>query len=1171
VQAALQRIPASPHRSVTVTAHATIPPEVLRVQAEASDPHVSAWVAANAGSGKTHVLAQRVIRLLLDGCPPSRILCLTFTKAAAANMASRVFDTLARWTALSDDRLDAAIARVDGRAPDARRRAHARRLFAEALETPGGLKVQTIHAFCTRLLHQFPFEANVAARFTVLEERAETELINRLRLDVLQEAAAAPDSALGRALATAVASAADQTFAEVVREAIGKRGEIVRWMAQAPGLAGAVAQLARALGIEPGVTLEEIEAEMVHGPLMPSATWTDVAARLARGQAGDQKQASCLRNAAAAAGRQQVETYLQIFFTKDKGEPRKSIASRAIETGEPDLFRLLCAERDRLVGLREKRHAVVARERSAALLAIVSEVIARYGAEKERRGLLDYEDLIDKTLALFGKVSAAWVLYKLDLGIDHVLIDEAQDTSPKQWDVVKALVAEFFAGEGARIGIKRTIFAVGDEKQSIFSFQGAAPRQFAEMRREFELIHRDAALPFVARDFKYSFRSAPVVLEAVDGVFERPQAYGGLAADPVRTVHQAIRDTAPGLVEIWPMIEPEEKPDAEAWDAPFDATSETTPNVKLARRIAKAVAAWTTGGEIVSDLQTGEPRPVRPGDVLVLVRQRGALFEAVIRALKAAEIAVAGADRLMLTEHIAVMDLMALGDALLLEEDDLALATILKSPLFGFDEQQLFDLACNRQGSLRRALRAAAGALEIATAARLDRLAAAARTQAPFAFYARVLGAEGGRARMLARLGHEAADALDEFLSLALDYEKRETPSLQGFLAWLRASPTEIKRDMEIARDEVRVMTVHGAKGLEAPIVILADTTTRPAGPRDPRLMPLANGGSGPAPLVWAGVKATDFGAVTAARERARRAAEDEHRRLLYVAMTRAADRLIVAGARGHNKPPDGCWYALVHDALEPGAAEVPSEDIGVTVWRLRKSLAHRAHATPAISGEPRAGALPPWLRQQAVAEDGPAWLSPSTAFAEPAAGHRGDDRKARERALARGKLVHRLLQSLPDLAPERRESAAREYLRRSADELSETEQTQLAAQVLSVLRDSRFLPLTGPESRAEVPIVGRIERSGSEPILVSGQVDRLVVTPEAVFIADYKTDRSAPPEPSAVPEVYLGQLAAYRAVLASLYSERPVRAALVWMEGPDFMEIPAELLDAALARLKAA
>jgi ATP-dependent helicase/nuclease subunit A len=1144
-----------------------VPREVVARQIEASNPQVSAWVAANAGSGKTHVLAQRVIRLLLDGCPPSRILCLTFTKAAAANMAKRVFDTLAHWTSLDDAALDAALARTGAAGGDAVRRAHARRLFAAALETPGGLKVQTIHAFCTRLLHQFPFEANVAARFTVLEERAEAELIDKLRLDVLMEAAAAPEGPLGRALAAAITVAADQTFANLVREAIRERDKVTAWIAHSGSVERAIADLSVALDIDPADTTEAVETEILQSPFLPASQWPAMMAALATGSQSDRQHVARLQAAYPGNGSARIEDYLDIFCTRER-EARKNIVTKGFAAACPDLAERLIAEQQRVCALLTRRRAVAARERTGALITIAHEVIARYRAEKERRGLLDYDDLIDKTLAMLVTVNPSWVHYKLDLGIDHVLIDEAQDTSPKQWKVVRQLVSEFTAGAGARHEAHRSMFAVGDEKQSIFSFQGAAPHYFGEMRRHFESAFSGAGLGFVAIDFKYSFRSAPAVLDAVDAVFARPQAYAGLTADPVKTVHQAVRAKAPGMVEIWPLVEAEERPEIEGWDAPFDTPAETSPAIRLARQVAASVKSWLARRERVADLVTGERRPVRAGDVLVLVRQRGALFEAIIRALKDCGIAVAGADRLKLTEHIAVMDLMVLADALLLPSDDLALATVLKSPLFGLTDDDLFTLAWKRRGTLREELaRQAKTNLFFADAhARLEQWEQDPRRETPFAFYAGVLGPGHGRAHMLTRFGTEAADALDEFLNLALDYEARETPSLQGFVAWLRATPTEVKRDMEIARDEVRVMTVHGAKGLEAPVVILADTTTNPAGPYPPRLITMP-GATADAPdrIVWAAARETDVPAMAAARSRALGAAENEYRRLLYVAMTRAADRLVICGATGQRKRPDGCWYDLVRDALEPIAVAEPADIGEEKALRLRTWRVAEGDAEAPSDGTPASWPCPDWLTRPLAAEAAPAIVSPSQAIEERPvlAGAGGEERR---RALARGSLVHRLLQSLPDIAPERRGAAARRYLERSGTLFDEVERNDMARQVLALMDDPRFAPLAAPGSRAEVPIVGRITRHGRSPVSISGQVDRLAVAAQAVLIADYKTNRPAPRRLEEVPEAYLVQLALYRAALAELYPGRTLRALLVWTDVPDFMEIPDSILDAALS-----
>jgi len=1139
-----------------------IPDGVLSLQIETSDPRVSAWVAANAGSGKTFVLAQRVIRLMLAGVEPAKIMCLTFTKAAAANMANRVFETLARWTALDDEALEQAIGRIDGEWPDARRTARARRLFASALDTPGGLKVQTIHAFCARLLHQFPFEANVAGRFTVLEERAERDLLARLRLEVLLEGAAAPDGALGRALATAIASAADRTLVEVIDEAIRERDRLIAWIERAGSIAGAVAELCRILGVSPAENRDDLDARLTQSDHLPASEWRDIAKVLRDGSAKDDcAQAERLELAAATTGDARNDAYLSLFVNKSDGEPRARIITKAVALRHPDLMRRFAAERDRVIALDQRRRAVAARDRTAALLTIAAAVIARYRAEKDLRGCLDYDDLIDRTLALLANVEAAWVHYKLDLGIDHVLIDEAQDTSPKQWEIIKKLTAEFTTGEGS-CGFPRTVFAVGDEKQSIFSFQGAVPDKFAETRIHFQRAHRSGELEFVYREFKHSFRSGPNVLGAVDAVFADRCVHRSVVADGEPfPPHIALPDAAPGLVEIWAPVVADKPREVEGWDAPFDEVSETSPQVRLAGRIAATIGSLMRRG-------------VGPKDVLILVRQRGPLFETIIRALKNARIPVAGADRLILTEHIAIMDLMVLADALLLPEDDLALATVLRSPLFGLDDEELFALAWGRKGTLRAALLDRKSERRFAEViAKLDRLTDAARRDSPFGFYADLLGREGGRRQMLARLGSEADDALDEFLNLALAYEAHQAPSLQGFMAWLRAAPTEIKRDMDLVRDEVRVMTVHGAKGLEAPIVILADTTTRPTGPRDPRLLALPAVGLPPGTpdrLVWATARATDVDPIREARERAQRAAEDEYRRLLYVAMTRAADRLIVCAAQGQNRRPEGCWYDLVHAALSPAATEEPADDGHGSVLRWRQAVPCGREPEPAgaRAAEPVPATMPAWLTRPAPGGAGPARsVSPSRAVAEEDGPRPDGARQARSKALARGTLVHRLMQALPDIPSERRDGAARRFLAQHG-EFDAAERDAMLVQVFAILGDPAFAPLFASGSRAEVPLIGRLRRASGPPLTVSGQVDRLAVTASAVYVADYKTNSPPPRRVADVPTAYVTQLALYRGLLSRVFPGRPIRALLIWTETSAVMELPDALLNTALLRM---
>jgi ATP-dependent helicase/nuclease subunit A len=1151
-----------------VKAPRPIPDAVRAAQARASDPAASAFVSANAGAGKTHVLVQRVVRLLLAGVPPEKILCITFTKAAAANMAERVFSTLGHWVTLDDAALDAAIREAGIPYPTAKLRQSARKLFACALETPGGLKVQTIHALCTRLLQQFPFEANVPARFAVIDERDQNEMMERANLKVLLEAARDPDSATGRALLTAMASAADVTFRDVVREACLSRDHFMAWTDAAGSVEAASAQMSAALGVDASDRLEDIERQILDGPFLPRACWEEIAPVLDEGSKSDQDQAARLRDAAVFSGSAQVDAYLGVFLTDEKS-PRKAVLTKKFADNNPSVARLFDAEVQRIPPLIERRRAAMVRDRSEALLHIATAAAANYRREKEERGLLDYHDLIDKTLGMLDRVSSGWVHYKLDRGVDHVLIDEAQDTSPRQWDIVAHIIAEFTAGEGARDGITRTVFAVGDEKQSIFSFQGAAPHEFDLRRRELHRRFSAAGLKFDPVSFTYSFRSGAAILHSVDHVFREPEIYRSIhSADIGHPLHNALSDAGPSLIELWDLAQADDRQDIEGWRAPFDGVSVTSPEVKLARRIQAEIRRLVESGTMTG--HAGERRPLRYGDMLVLVRRRGNAFDAVIQALKHANIPVAGADRLKLTEHIAIIDLMNLADALLLPQDDLALAVSLKSPLFGLGDDDLFTLAHARRGSLRRALdeHAASDDRFKPVLRRLEACEIRARQETPFAFYAWLLGGDGGRARILRRLGLEANDALDEFLELALSYERRAPASLQGFMAWLRSADTEIKRDMEISRDEVRVMTVHGAKGLEASVVFLVDTTSSPSDTQRLRLIHLPHGNEGKV-VVWAGRKADDPVPVAAARTAMLAETEDEYRRLLYVAMTRAADRLIVGGCMpgNMNSVRKLCWYDLIAKGLaDSGLQEQTME----TPHGQVKRFARPEDATtlgPPVTAVPERIELPSWLQTPASPDIGDDnVLRPSGGEGGDRALRSGESIQTRVLALKRGTLVHRLLQSLPDVAADSRRDVALKFLARNAADWSGADREALVVKVLGLIGEPRFAAVFAPGSRAEVSIVGRLERPGRPPALVSGQIDRLVVTESEVLIVDFKTNQAPPKRPDDTPAGYVRQLALYRAVLRKLYPYLPVRAALLWTETLEFAEISASALDAELA-----
>jgi ATP-dependent helicase/nuclease subunit A len=1112
--------------------------------ANPADPSISAWVSAHAGTGKTYTLANRVTSLLLDGAAPERILCLTYTKAAAAEMAARLFDQLGQWAMLDDAALAEKIVGIGASARDAEELARARRLFALALETPGGLKVQTIHSFCQYVLARFPLEAGVAPAFDVLDEQTAAELIAAARTRVLERAGQG-DAELAAAVAYLATGTGEGKLDTILAAALGgERRKFERFLDRLDRDCEDIATaVARAHGVEPGVSYETVAAEFCAEMHAARDEFERVAAWLSGGTRTDAKLGESLRTA-CASGR--FDDFYAVFFTT-AGTPRARLATTALVAANGELYRRFEEAAIRFYEAEQRCRAARAATLAIAALTLARAAHAEYARAKRARGVLDYDDLIAATLRLLEKrEAAAWVLYKLDGGLDHILIDEAQDTSPEQWRIIRHLAGEFFAGEGARRSEarRRTLFVVGDEKQSIFSFQGADPSQFAINREHFARI---AGSRLAVLELVRSRRSAQAILDCVDAVFESEAVREGVSSAAIR--HETAREGAVGRVFVWPTVKPVEEPPRDLWQAPVDLEPEWSPVVRLAAQVASSIAAWTDGRQYLA----GHEEPIRPGDIMVLMPRREPFASELIRQLKQRSVPVAGADRIRLLEQIAVMDLIALGRFALLPEDDLNLAALLRSPLIGFSEEELYALAVDRDGTLWRALetrRSETSALSFA-----HDLLATARTRAdfvpPFEFYAQALGPDGGRKRLLARLGAESNDAIDEFLSLALTFERLNTPALESFLFWLESGEVEIRRDMERGRGEVRVMTVHGAKGLEADIVILPDTTTIPQGAGRHAAL-LYDGDDVYFPLSDA--EAPEC--VKRAKQHAGADALREHRRLLYVALTRAKDELHVCGFETKNKIRPGSWYELIGPvARERGlivaeACAIPRET------RNGRSAFVPASAPPSLPG---------WALESAAEEEArPRIIRPSDASEGDAPARRSPCVEAR---FDRGLLVHALLAHLPELPQHERVHAARSYL--SARRLDDDTREALIEETLAVIDHPGFAAAFAPGSRAEVAIVADLPELGSSA-RVNGRIDRLVATADRVLAIDFKSNRPAPATVAEVAPVYLCQMALYRAALAKVFPDRPIDCALLWTEGPSLMPLPAGLLDAQIARLAA-
>ena len=1079
--------------------------DATEAQIKAALPGRSAWVSANAGSGKTRVLTNRVARLLLQGSAPGRILCLTFTKAGAAEMQNRLFKQLGEWAMLDDTPLRAALKEMGEHELSEAQLMRARSLFARALETPGGLKIQTIHAFCESLLHRFPLEARVAPDFELLDERSAREL----RAGVLD----------------GIAGEMPEDFAEFVAlngDPTGYLPDILKYQ-QLFEHGFYPEEAAQTIGAEPGLREDEILGRVLEG--FDDHTLDGFIDALFKGGGVKDTNAAELlvemrKNPAGIA----LDLLEEGFLRKDKAR----LSTRGFPVKEakrlyPAALEVMETLIERVYAARQSRLALVAFEKMRVLNWLAEAFLHRYAAKKSARAVLEFEDLIRKAVALLRESEmAAWVLYRLDGGIDHILVDEAQDTSPLQWQIIKALGEEIYAAaEGAEIA--RTIFVVGDEKQSIFSFQGADPHEFGRMKA---LLHERLAAvetPMFEGALLCSFRSAPPILALVDKVFEGDER-GGIVGE---ITHKAKDDNLPGRVEIWPFYEKEPREDIPPWDAPIDQLPDTDPVLRLAADVAARVAEILQNGMALP----GKNRPVRAGDFLILVQSRGTLFRALLKELKAQDVPVAGADRLKVLEELAVKDLLAVLQFAANPEDDLALASALRSPLCGVSEARLFALAHGRDGSLWQMVRPDEMLSDILAHADFER---------PYELLERILIRHKGREKLLARLGPEAEEGVDELLRQALEFERGAAPSLTGFLDWVSADVLEVKRQFSNEDNLLRIMTVHGAKGLEAPIVILPQTV-KPPNNASPAILALEEGlagcGAGELPEI-----------LEAARQRQKDLQNEERMRLFYVAMTRAESWLIMAGS-GKRSRNSTNWYDPAFNAAESlgGTLDEHGRLVLQNNWLLQKSQGEAEKPAPVT--------LPDWLGQGAEKVE-----KPPRAVAPSALGgaHTVAGASANDEALLRGEQVHILLENLVDIPAPMRRQAAQDML--------ETPLAGVVDEALAVLSDPALAEVFAPDTLREVALSADLEGIGP----LAGRIDALVVG-EAILAVDFKSNPQVPERVQQTPEAFLRQMGAYRTALAQIWPERQIKTAILWTATRQLMEIPPDLSDAALHRAASA
>lgn len=1159
------------------------------LQNKASDPRSHVWVGASAGTGKTKVLTDRVLRLMLPAkdhvaTDPTRILCITFTKAAAAEMASRIQSILSDWVALDDALLRKKIEALTSEKASDDILKQARQLFARVVDEGSRMKIMTIHGFCESVLKRFPLEAGLSPDFELIDERQSREMLQEV-IDQLfsYQAQELDNKELNEAIAFLSTHLDENGFKDLMSRVVADRSDFSHFIKETGGLSEAINAVYRYNKFDNIFVLEQEICDI----FVRSCDWSRLrkcAEILISGGKTEQGLGYDLLNACKNQqdGLNPFSMLQAVFLTKQEKRRASLFAKKNTETfpDDADFFERVC---DDFMQCLENVKRLKQAQATKALLVIGYVIIQGYEAQKKIHSYLDFDDLIMKTSQLFSSSNqAAWVLYKLDGGIDHILIDEAQDTSPDQWSVIHAITQEFFSGESRYESfLKRTLFVVGDEKQSIYSFHKADPTKFHEMKQFFtdQIAALEEALVVVP--LNTSFRSTSAVLQSVDTVFSKPDHKAGVTLSKEETIeHFVHRQGQAGCVEVWPLaIENEEK--TNGWQFPVTVIKKQSHTQILADKIASEIALWIKNKKILPS----KNRPIRPSDIMILLQKRGALMYPILRALKAQNIPVSGLDRLTVSKEIIVQDLISLAKFCLLQEDDLSLAEFLKSPFVAISEEELMSLALDRPASLWHSL--CEKKKDIADY--LKSLKSQAKLLRPYEFFAHVLSDVclrsqiSGLSAAKARLGEEIVDPLNEFLSMAMQFEQLHVAHLQNFIEWFEMDEAEIKRESEGGnQDHVRIMTVHGSKGLQAPIVILADAARKPKKASSqaesivwPKIGKSTKGAGDIKMPLWR-LKAKDedenFSAI---KTQINTLSEQEYRRLFYVAMTRASDTLIVAGSvKKEEKSESLTWYNMMADALPfervPFISEQDKDlwqDMHKFIYETQQKLDTETEKTDAevsIALLAREH-MPSWAYQSAVKEDitirpltpskieesEPVILSPLLARHE---------KQDQEKRFLRGNILHALLQFLPEITPDKRAQVARHYIEKQWPDISDKACDSWVTEIESVLNNDEFKEVFGPGSRAEVSVSGLL--SGKKDFVLSGKIDRLVILEDKILIIDYKTNRPSPEDVKDVPKAYMRQMAIYKEALAKIYPEREIKTALLWTDRTKLMVLSESDLD---------
>lgn len=857
----------------------------------AAEPTHNVWVQANAGTGKTSVLTERLLRILFrDNATNSGILCLTYTNAAAGEMRNRILAALRRWAMADDDELRELLRGVAiNQNPNAKDIAHARKIFFKYIDNPEILKIKTIHGFCEEILHRFPTESGLSPSWSLVSDAPQQILL----YDAMMRLVNSTDN--------------DERTKVAFDHIIGVMSEY-----KLDDLLKTIGgQYKNFFAINNFDKYRNYFVDTIKKSL-----------KLTR-QKNDKKPVEKLKNILLLAKSEKkptktleklinlTEQYIENTIDFDVYKHAYLTKTGTILVSGLN-YEYLADEKERVF----EKNVLLVNEKifadTIALFDLSAAFAKQYMELKRARNVLDFEDLILYTHRLFSNPETmGWVLSQLDLSLSHILVDEAQDTAPLQWDLLRMLAGDFFT-EGDNSDLPHSLFVVGDTKQSIYGFQGADPNAFARSRDEISKYITNNARAIIEVPLTQSFRSVAPILQMVDMFFgdETVARMTGF----VNNLHKCFRTNDCGLAEIHKI---------QSVDNQETATARKQYVATVADKVQELICE----------------KHYAPNDIMILLQQRAPLAVPMTNELKRRNIPVAGADRIVLPDFPIIRDFMNLIRFCMDTTDDYSLCCVLKSPLFRLNDAQLYEICNvrNAENLLRRAYDKNSEQMTVFDVLqksysdiylRLYDYTEHAKTDGPYSFFTYILNNHNVRENIIAALGVQVIDPLEEFITMCLAYERTRPGTLREFIKWFITGNSEIKRSLD-SGDGVRIVTVHGSKGLQARAVFLIDTVSVPKSENIYKILDAGHAGEFWPIWVWTAHRPNEFSPEFNEIYSKQSGVEtEEYFRLLYVAMTRARDELYIYGFSGNRNAPELCWHTVLWNTLSEKIGTVDNGDI---------------------------------------------------------------------------------------------------------------------------------------------------------------------------------------------------------------------------------------------------